>query len=203
MALEDLYLELKEYGNRLEEENYFILLSMKLANAYYNYFNHDKIDELFSEGVFLESTKLDLNLFFQDEKELSYLKYPEKLMVNLGLNSYMIINLENQVEELWVKNRKINKNKMELQEILSTLKQLKLPINDSNFHQVLENIHLSSLIYQYAYLLIKAKINSQLDFARAGMFKNAYYHIIELKLPNYFPKTENEELQPINTQIRA
>ena len=54
MNLEETKTILETYGMKLEEKDYFVNLSMHLANSYYNFFNDQKIDELYQEGMSLD-----------------------------------------------------------------------------------------------------------------------------------------------------
>lgn len=89
MNLEETKTILETYGMKLEEKDYFVNLSMHLANSYYNFFNDQKIDELYQEGMSLDKTKLKIYSFFPIEKDRHYLRQNEIIKLKLEENSYI------------------------------------------------------------------------------------------------------------------
>ena len=197
MNLEEIIERLKEYGEMLETPGFFIILANKLAKSYHEYFTEEKIQELFNSTFFLEASRLPLEKF--DPNERKYLIYPEKIKIELNDASFEV-NLQNQVEKLNISGCSINDHMQELPQVLSLLRNLNIKIEEAAWNEELFNINLTSLIYQYAFLNLKENVKTTIDSVQAGMFKNAYYNIIELKLLKYFP---NIQFSAENVKLHA
>ena len=182
--MDTVYDKLREYGEILETPYFFIELADKLARLYSEYFTEEKILNLFNSSFFLSSSRLPLDKFSSEEKK--YLIYKEKIKVEV-MNANFEINLQNQVENLKIKDCLISNLQQELPQVLNLLQSLNIKIEDLSFNEDLFRLSLSSLIYQFAYIRLKEQVHTTIDSVRTGMFKNAYYNIIELKLLKYFP----------------
>ena len=192
-----IYEKLREYGELLETSDFFINLADKLATTYYEYFTEEKIQELFNSSFYLNSSKIPLGKF--DLEERKYLVYKEKIKIELNGADFEV-NLQNQVEKLNIHGCAIDDPVQDLPQVLSILQSLNIKIEEMSWNEDLSRLYLSSLIYQYAYLQLKENVKTSIDSIRTGMFKNAYYNIIELKLLKYFP---NMEFEAENTKLRA
>ena len=85
--------------------------------------------------------------------------------------------------------------RLTLKQAIDVIEQFDPSVDMMSFSHFLEMIYLKSLIYQAAFLELKAKMKSKISVARAGMFQNAYYHLIEQKLTlsSVFPAVKAEK----------
>lgn len=183
MNIEEINTKLKIYGERLESSDYFVCLAQKLALEYEKYFNDKRIEELLVTNFFLEQSKLDLIMSCFDSKESFYLQFDELIHFFLSDRIFLTFNLKGEVTEFIVDNQKIEVQYLNLGQALEMIMQLVPDLDLSHVSRKLESIYLTSFIYQAAFLYLKEKVNSKISVARAGMFQNAYYHIIGQKLP--------------------
>lgn len=108
---------------------------------------------------------------------------------NIGDVNYFI-NLAYKVARLYIKQFPVEKIGFIDCEYSDTLFSMRLNwglFNDDeikylDFLQSKEenDIELTSYIYSYAYLILESKTRNSKEEARAGMFRNAYFEIIEL-----------------------
>lgn len=160
-----------------------LYLAEKLAKEYINYFSSLKIKKLkYNKLDTFKTTRLDIishKSFSEEEKEI--LKFQDKHRFTINRNSYMIINLKGYIIKfIWNNKELIYDHVLTLQELLSNSEiQNSIKINKELINHYHESLYLKSLIYAYAYNILIASAKNDIDYARAGMFKNAYFDIIE------------------------
>lgn len=158
-------------------------LAKRIASTYIKHFTKVRIEQLdFSKIDTKKATRLNLNYqldFNKGEKEL--LSFSEEIKIQINEESFFVVDLKgyvikfvwNNEEMLFHHIQNINdfltnmEDQMDVEEIKRYLKKQE------------EELYIKSLIYKYAYILLEEQAKSNIDYARAGMFKNAYFDIIE------------------------
>ena len=180
MNFEEIKTILESYGEKLEEKDYFVNLSIHLANCYYKFFNNKKIDELYKEGISLSKTKLDILAFFPNEKDQNYLRQDEIIELILADNSHIVCDSTGQVHEFIIRSHPMRINDLNVLEALNIAEQYQVIKEKNIINQIMEKLELLSAIYHFALILLNLKQKSKMDIVRTGMFHNAYFHIINL-----------------------
>ena len=180
MNLEETQTILETYGMKLEEKDYFVNLSMHLANSYYNFFNDQKIDELYQEGMSLDKTKLKIYSFFPIEKDRHYLRQNEIIKLKLEENSYIVCDSTGQVHEFIIQEKRMRIQNLNILEALYIANQYHVIKKNQIIIQTIEKLELLSAIYHFAFLLLNLNQGYSMDIVRTGMFHNAYFHLIHL-----------------------
>lgn len=203
MNIENNKKELIEYGLLKGNKDFYLKIAQTLAKTYYNYFSAELIDKILKMRPLLEETMLPLDKFVFNVSYIDYLKYSELIRFKMLPDSYIIFNLKGQVKEFVINNSKIYINDIDIIQALQISQEKELSINYSKFYNYMQKMKLISLIYNYAYLILKECAKTELDFARAGMFKNAYYNIIELNEQEWFKIILNDSIKPKIGPLRA
>lgn len=180
MSFEEIKIVLETYGEKLEEKDYFVNLSMHLANCYYEFFNNKKIDELYKEGISLSKTKLDIPTFFPNEKDRNYLRQDEIIELILDDNSHIVCDSTGQVHEFIIRAHPMRINDLNVLEALNIAAQYQVVREKNIINQIIEKLELLSAIYHFALILLNLRQKNKMDIVRTGMFHNAYFHIINL-----------------------
>ena len=203
MSLEDILQQLEIYGEQKEEKNYFINLGKKLAKSYYYFFNNKKMEELYKSFTFYESTQLKLNVFFESPKDITYLAYQETQRLTLKEGTFITYDLSGTVLELIVDYQKLNTINLTLHGALKIIKHRNIEIEDNKIEEFFEQLKITSLIYNYAFLILQKKMKTKMDIVRVGMFKNAYYKIICLELPKLALKEAKRSIPTSRVRIKT
>lgn len=191
MEFEKIKTILEAYGIKKEEKEYFLNLSMHLANCYYNFFNNQKIDELYKNGISLEATKLNLEECFPNEKDRNYLEYNKVMQIPLNSKSFITCDYTGQVQDFVINGQKMLLGSLNILEALNIAMQYSV-IKDKNIiNQIFEIFELISSIYYFAFLILIHKQKNIMDKVRTGMFQNAYFNLINL----------NQNLEQIKTLV--
>lgn len=195
MDIKEINTKLQIYGEKLETNDYFVVLAQKLASQYENYFDYYRIKRLLPSNFLLAHSRLDLKQLSFDQKEISYLEYDEIMRICFSPQLVLTFDLQGEIIELLLKGQKVDCKYLTLKQAIDVIEQFDPSVDMMSFSHFLEMIYLKSLIYQAAFLELKAKMKSKISVARAGMFQNAYYHLIEQKLTlsSVFPAVKAEK----------
>lgn len=171
----------------IEQDRNFDFSLIKLVNkmtlVYDLSFPRKKLDELVFKGNDTKKATRpnysEFNIFTKEELEL--LNFEDKKRFNINDNSYFIIDLKGYVKEVVLNNRKQYFFRViTLDEMLDYIENKIGQFNRKIIDNYKENLYLKSLLYKYAYILLEEDIKDSTDMTLVGMFKNAYFDIIEL-----------------------
>lgn len=173
--------------------DYYLNVALVLAKTYYNYFTLELINDFFNNINSISTknaTKLPLDKFVFKESYINYLEYSE--LITLKGKTFLIkFNLKGQVQEFYINNISVISNNIDILDALQILTEKNLSINYEKIYNYFHELYIISLIYNYAYETLKNKAKSETDYIRAGMFKNAYYNIIDLINQNWLKNLMN------------
>lgn len=184
--MKEVYKEkLLEYGIKQGINDFYVELATKLAEQYCQYFCIQKFQYIFYGIINTnEKTRLPyykLKTFTPEEVDYLYFEDTEIFYIKPSLYSYIRINLKNEVLNLVIDNKEVFLKKVfTLEEIILYLKKQNKYIDSEEIENYQEKLYLKSLIYNYAYCIIEENSTLDEEYARAGMFKNAYYDIMNI-----------------------
>lgn len=177
MNIEYLEENLRKLGLLMNNENYYIDLGKRVAASYQKEFTASIINHMECiHGSTIHNTRLNIQNFpIFDQK---FLTFHDEYKLYLNQNSYVIVNLKGEVVELVINHKQVLLSKVLYFEDLNDYLKNKIKVT---IHQDFRwDLFIPSLIYQYAYLLLEKNAIQDIDYARAGMFKNAYFDILEI-----------------------
>ena len=185
MSLEEIENKLVILGTEINNSNYFLHLAEILVNYYKNIFSKSKVKKILLNSGCRESSLddmrvnlTDLPLSISDKK---YLEFAESFRINLDEKSYIIIDLKGLVKQAVFGGENeyfaVSLSVLELYELLGALSY---DFNRNGYFEFLKSLEVTSLIYRYAYLSLENESSEKIEITRAGMFRNAYFDIIEL-----------------------
>ncbi len=179
MSFREIRNILLDYGAKYESEEYFINLATDLANLYIKEFSNKKIQNTF-KSVTLEATKVDITKL-NDPKKIFYLNVSNDNVVFLASDISITFNLKMEVLKTVINNEIAPIANTSFLEALSYLKDTELEIDLNALQEKITLLNLQSLIYSYTFGLLQVKSRKKRTLARAGMFRNAYFEIIEFR----------------------
>ncbi len=179
MSFREIRNILLDYGAKYESEEYFINLATDLANLYIKEFSNKKIQNTF-KSVTLEATKVDITKL-NDPKKIFYLNVSNDNVVFLASDISITFNLKMEVLKTVINNEIAPIANTSFLEALSYLKDTELEIDLNTLQEKITLLNLQSLIYSYTFGLLQVKSRKKRTLARAGMFRNAYFEIIEFR----------------------
>ncbi len=179
MSFREIRNILLDYGAKYESEEYFINLATDLANLYIKEFSNKKIQNMF-KSVTLEATKVDITKL-NDPKKIFYLNVSNDNVVFLASDISITFNLKMEVLKTVINNEIAQLANTSFLEALSYLKDTELEIDLNALQEKITLLNLQSLIYSYTFGLLQVKSRKKRTLARAGMFRNAYFEIIEFR----------------------
>lgn len=179
MSFREIRNILLDYGAKYESEEYFINLATDLANLYIKEFSNKKIQNTF-KSVTLEATKVDITKL-NDPKKIFYLNVSNDNVVFLASDISITFNLKMEVLKTIINNEIAQLANTSFLEALSYLKDTELEIDLNALQEKITLLNLQSLIYSYTFGLLQVKSRKKRTLARAGMFRNAYFEIIEFR----------------------
>lgn len=179
MSFREIRNILLDYGAKYESEEYFINLATDLANLYIKEFSNKKIQNMF-KSVTLEATKVDITKL-NDPKKIFYLNVSNDNVVFLASDISITFNLKMEVLKTVINNEIAPIANTSFLEALSYLKDTELEIDLNALQEKITLLNLQSLIYSYTFGLLQVKSRKKRTLARAGMFRNAYFEIIEFR----------------------
>lgn len=179
MSFREIRNILLDYGAKYESEEYFINLATDLANLYIKEFSNKKIQNTF-KSVTLEATKVDITKL-NDPKKIFYLNVSNDNVVFLASDISITFNLKMEVLKTVINNEIAQLANTSFLEVLSYLKDTELEIDLNALQEKITLLNLQSLIYSYTFGLLQVKSRKKRTLARAGMFRNAYFEIIEFR----------------------
>lgn len=179
MSFREIRNILLDYGAKYESEEYFINLATDLANLYIKEFSNKKIQNTF-KSVTLEATKVDITKL-NDPKKIFYLNVSNDNVVFLASDISITFNLKMEVLKTVINNEIAQLANTSFLEALSYLKDTELEIDLNALQEKITLLNLQSLIYSYTFGLLQVKSRKKRTLARAGMFRNAYFEIIEFR----------------------
>lgn len=179
MSFREIRNILLDYGAKYESEEYFINLATDLANLYIKEFSNKKIQNMF-KSVTLEATKVDITKL-NDPKKIFYLNVSNDNVVFLASDISITFNLKMEVLKTVINNEIAQLANTSFLEVLSYLRDTELEIDLNALQEKITLLNLQSLIYSYTFGLLQVKSRKKRTLARAGMFRNAYFEIIEFR----------------------
>lgn len=179
MSFREIRNILLDYGAKYESEEYFINLATDLANLYIKEFSNKKIQNTF-KSVTLEATKVDITKL-NDPKKIFYLNVSNDNVVFLASDISITFNLKMEVLKTIINNEIAPIANTSFLDALSYLKDTELEIDLNALQEKITLLNLQSLIYSYTFGLLQVKSRKKRTLARAGMFRNAYFEIIEFR----------------------
>lgn len=185
MSFEDIENKLIALGTDAGDPNYFLNIANLLANLYDKNFSNSKLKKIFHSSNNRENSikdmRLDLtslNLPLNSER---YLEFPEKFTLKFDDSSYIIINLKGLVEEFIIDGHPTYfRHQLNISEAYELLDTGSYNYDKNSYFEFLYSLYTTSLIYKYAYLTLESQARDKNSYTKAGMFKNAYFDIIEL-----------------------
>jgi len=183
MTLEEIENELIKLGTDINNPDCFLKLANTLANYYDNSFPNKKLKSLFqssnSSDDSIKNMRVDLANLPLSNKE--HLEFSDKFILKLDDSSYIVINLKGITEEVVLNGERIYFNhQLNVSEIYELLDAVPYTYDKNSYFDFLYSLYITSLIYKYAYFILESKATDKNGYTKAGMFKNAYFDIIEL-----------------------
>jgi len=183
MTLEEIENELIKLGTDINNSDCFLKLANTLANYYDNSFPNKKLKSLFqssnSSDDSIKNMRVDLANLPLSNKE--HLEFSDKFILKLDDSSYIVINLKGITEEVVLNGERVYFNhRLNVSEIYELLDAVPYTYDKNSYFDFLYSLYITSLIYKYAYFILESKATDKNGYTKAGMFKNAYFDIIEL-----------------------
>lgn len=183
MTLEEIENELIKLGTDINNPDFFLKLANTLANYYDNSFPNKKLKSLFqssnSSDDSIKNMRVDLANLPLSNKE--HLEFSDKFILKLDDSSYVVINLKGITEEVVLNGERIYFNhQLNVSEIYELLDAVPYTYDKNSYFDFLYSLYITSLIYKYSYFILESKATDKNGYTKAGMFKNAYFDIIEL-----------------------
>ena len=165
-------------------KEHITILGLKLANAYRVNFKEEVINHLYSKPVCLDETKIDITKFF-DKEDWQYLDYKEKIKWMIDENTFIIFNLKGEISEYIIDNKKDTCSNFTIMQIIPVLVHKGKNIDLNHLIKKIRELYITSYIYNVAFQELCHTLNTSYPIVIAGMFRNAYFNILEFKNYNY------------------
>lgn len=165
-------------------KEHITILGLKLANAYRANFKEEVINHLYSKPVCLDETKIDITKFF-DKEDWQYLDYKEKIKWMIDENTFVIFNLKGEISEYIIDNKKDTCSNFTIMQIIPVLVHKGKNIDLNHLIKKIRELYITSYIYNIAFQELCRTLNTSYPIVIAGMFRNAYFNILEFKNYNY------------------
>lgn len=176
MNKDELLNKLHEYGvKKYNNENYYLDIASYFAKKYVEYFDEAKIVSTLDSQSMLEASKLPvvnyngISSLILDNKKVFYYEDKPCFEIDMKLN----------VLSYWV-----NDEKYQFNIITSALDYIN-SLNDEKrfcllgeFDKLQEELLLLKYAYNYVLYLLEEMIVTKIDSVRVGLFKNAYFDIL-------------------------
>ena len=153
-----------------------------IAKEYRAFYSAKVIDNMnFSFMDTRKTTRLNPVLLGNlKEEERKFVIIDDRYTINVADKIDVVVNSKGYVLKLIDKgNIEVFSTLKTLEEVLYQLHNKKVIINYHNIDKYYEEIYIKSLLFNYAYSIIASSIISETDSIRAGMFKNAYFDILQ------------------------
>ncbi len=179
MNKDEFLIKLQEYGSKKHnDENYYLEVATDFAKKYIEFFSEKKLTSLANFNAFISFSRLSNNDFKVD-KDVSELFFDDRKIFYYIGKPCLEIDLKMQVLNYWVDDEKYHFN------ILIDLLEYIISLNDEMKKEIMEELeefqeYLLFLNYFYncVLFLLEEMAVTKVDIARIGLFKNAYFDIL-------------------------
>lgn len=188
MNRNEILIKLQEYGSKKHnDENYYLEVAKDFANKYVEVFNEKKLISLANFNDFISFSRLSNNRFKVD-KDISELFFDDRKIFYYDDKPCLEINLKMQALNYWENDEKHRFNILtDLLEHISSLDvEMKKAVMEE-LGEFQEHLLFLNYFYNYVLFLLEKMAITKVDIARIGLFKNAYFDILNFA--------------PINTEI--
>lgn len=179
MNRNQLLIKLQEYGSKKHnDEKYYLEFATDFANKYVEIFNERKLESLANLNDFISFSRLSNNNFKVD-KDVSELFFEDRKVFYCDDKPCLEINLKMQALNYWVDDEKYHFNILiDLLEHISSLDvEMKKAVMEE-LGEFQEHLLFLNYFYNYVLSLLEEMAIIKVDIARIGLFKNAYFDIL-------------------------
>ena len=174
---------LKEYGIKdFSNKDYYIKLALKFTDSYLKFFTEQTILNILDFSSVIEFSRLPFNKTFSKD-EINSISFQDITTFYLDGKPSFEMDSKKNVINIWRKGEKVRLNSVV--DVLSYINSLyekdcnslMLKLEEYQKHRIF-----LSNFYQYVLCLLEEKAVSDIDSARIGLFKNAYFDILNYVL---------------------
>ena len=175
---------INQADNFLKKED-LMDLGSTLGDAYADFFKDERIEDLYKQILSLSKTQINLATYFKHKEGVEYLFFEETIKFIVNEQTYIVFSLNGNVQEFVIEGSKQHLTNLNILPALEILMLKNISVDITPLLTKLQQLILTSHIYNYALNKLEQQISNKMDVIRAGMFKNAYYNIIALKNQEY------------------
>lgn len=175
---------INQADNFLKKED-LMDLGSTLGDAYADFFKDERIEDLYKQILSLSKTQINLATYFKHKEGVEYLFFEETIKFIVNEQTYIVFSLNGNVQEFVIEGSKQHLTNLNILPALEILMLKNISVDITPLLTKLQQLILTSHIYNYALNKLEQQISNKMDVIRVGMFKNAYYNIIALKNQEY------------------
>lgn len=179
MNRDEFLIKLQEYGSKKHnDENYYLEFATDFAKKYIEIFNEEKLTSLANLNAFISFSRLSNNDFKVD-KDVSELFFDDRKIFYYEGNPCLEINLKMQTLNYWTNGEKYRFNVLtDLLEHINSLDNEAKKAVMGELDEFQEHLSFLNCFYSYVLSLLEEAALTKVDIARIGLFKNAYFDIL-------------------------
>lgn len=174
---------LNEYAiNKNKGENYYISLALRFASLYISAFPEKKILDIldFNHSIKFSRLNIESLLDLDDANDLSF---EDNYIFYLDNKPSFEMDAKRNVINTWHDGKKVTSNSpINVLNYVSSLEEREREILIVKLQEYQEHSIFLSYFYQYVLSILEESVSTNIDSARVGLFKNAYFNIL-----NYTP----------------